>query len=120
MIDNFFSEDVEENSKDGGQIPAYLTQIVSSQLDADRFDYLLRDSFATGTDYGRFDLKWLLQNLFLDETRSRFYLGYKAALAAEEYIYARYYMYRMVVLPQDYPGSRSHAAASVQTTQGTP
>jgi HD superfamily phosphohydrolase len=96
MIDNFFSEDVEENSKDGGPIPAYLTQIVSSQLDADRFDYLLRDSYATGTGYGRFDLKWLLQNLFLDETRSRFYLGYKAALAAEGYIYARYHMYRMV------------------------
>ena len=96
MIDNFFSEDVEENSKDRGPIPAYLTQIVSSQLDADRFDYLLRDSYATGTDYGRFDLKWLLHNLFLDEARSRFYLGYKAALAAEEYVYARYHMYRMV------------------------
>ena len=67
LIDNFFSEDIEETSKDGGQVPAYLTQIVSSQLDADRFDYLLRDSYATGTDYGRFDLKWLLQNLFLDE-----------------------------------------------------
>ena len=95
-IDNFFSRDVEENSKDSGQIPTYLTQIVSSQLDADRFDYLLRDSLATGTDYGRFDLRWLLQNLFLDEGRSRFYLGYKAALAAEEYIYARYHMYRTV------------------------
>ena len=88
-IDRFFSEDVEENARDSGRIPPYLTQIVSSQLDADRFDYLLRDSLATGTDYGRFDLRWLLQNLFLDEGRSRFYLGYKATLAAEDYVYAR-------------------------------
>ncbi len=96
LLDEFFCEDVEEGSTEGPGILGYLTQIVSSQLDADRFDYLLRDSYATGTDYGRFDLKWLLQNLFLDETRSRFYLGHKAILAAEQYVYARYHMYRMV------------------------
>jgi HD superfamily phosphohydrolase len=96
LLDSFFSEDIDESSVGESPIPAYLTQIVSSQLDADRFDYLLRDSYATGTDYGRFDLKWLLQNLFLDETHSRFYLGHKAILAAEQYVYARYHMYRMV------------------------
>jgi len=96
MLDAFFSEDVEEGETEAALVPAYLTQIVASQLDADRFDYLLRDSYATGTDYGRFDLKWLLQNLFLEEARSRFYLGHKAILAAEEYVYARYHMYRMV------------------------
>jgi hypothetical protein len=94
-LDEFFLEDVEEGPADHN-IPAFLTQIVSSQLDADRFDYLLRDSAATGTDYGKFDLRWLLQNLFLDETRSRFFLGHKAILAAEHYVYARYHMYRMV------------------------
>src|SRR5882724_568114 len=36
-------------------IPPYLRSVVSSQLDADRLDYLLRDSLATGTTYGRFD-----------------------------------------------------------------
>ncbi len=96
IIDDFFSEDIEEASEDGGRVPAYLAQIVSSQLDADRFDYLLRDSYATGTDYGRFDLKWLLQNLFLDEQRPRFYLGHKASLAVEGYVFARYHMYRVV------------------------
>lgn len=32
------------------EVPPVLSQIVSSQLDVDRFDYLLRDSHATGTD----------------------------------------------------------------------
>ncbi len=96
VLDGFFSEDVEEVASDQGGLPRYLTQIVSSQLDADRFDYLLRDSYATGTNYGRFDVRWLLQNLFLQESPARFYLGYKASLAVEQYVYARYHMYRAV------------------------
>lgn len=34
--------------------------IVSSQLDADRMDYLLRDSLMTGVEYGVYDAEWLL------------------------------------------------------------
>ncbi|MDY0170881.1 MAG: HD domain-containing protein [Thermoguttaceae bacterium] len=96
VLDNFFSEDVDESALDQEGFPSYLAQIVSSQLDADRFDYLLRDSYATGTGYGRFDQKWLLQNLFLQENTDRFYLGYKASLAVEQYVYSRYHMYRSV------------------------
>src|ERR1700674_3115034 len=33
--------------------PAALAQLVSSQLDVDRMDYLLRDSLMTGAKYGR-------------------------------------------------------------------
>lgn len=95
MLAAFFAEDAEENPADL-PIPPFLTDIVSSQLDADRFDYLLRDSYASGTDYGRFDADWLLQNLFFNSDRGRFYLGYKAMLQAEQYVFARYHMYRSV------------------------
>lgn len=94
-IATFFTEEPDDSSA-GVEIPAYLTEIVSSQLDADRFDYLLRDSYSSGTDYGQFDVKWLIQNLFLNEDRKRFYLGYKARLSAEQYVFARYHMYRVV------------------------
>ncbi|MBA2621018.1 MAG: HD domain-containing protein, partial [Acidobacteria bacterium] len=40
-----------------------LAQIVSSQLDADRMDYLLRDSLMTGAKYGIFDLEWIIKSL---------------------------------------------------------
>jgi HD superfamily phosphohydrolase len=89
----FFDEDIEEERKVKAEIPAYLTQVVTSQLDADRFDYLLRDSYATGTDY---DLAWLLEHLNIDNDRGRFYLGQKALYAAESYVFARYHMYRTV------------------------
>ncbi len=92
----FFDEDIEEGERTQAEIPAYLTQIVTSQLDADRFDYLLRDSYATGTDYGQFDLEWLLQHLHVDDTKGRFYLSHKALFAAESYVFARYHMYRTV------------------------
>lgn len=91
----FFGEDLEEEQLEA-DIPAYLTQVVTSQLDADRFDYLLRDSFATGTDYGQFDLEWLIQHLHVDSDKGRFYLGRKAQCAAEAYVFARYHMYRTV------------------------
>ena len=71
-------------------------QIVSSQLDADRFDYLQRDSHATGADYGRFDWKWLIHHLDIDRDRERFYLNRKALAEAERYVFARYHMYRTV------------------------
>jgi len=91
----FFDEDPEGRERDTG-VPPHLTQIVSSQLDADRFDYLLRDSYATGTQYGRFDASWLLQHLHLDSAKKRFYLSHKAMSAAEAYVFARNHMYRAV------------------------
>ena len=78
------------------EFPSFLTQIVSSQLDADRFDYLQRDSHATGADYGRFDWKWLIHNLNIDHEKGRFYLNEKALAEAERYVFARYHMYRTV------------------------
>lgn len=43
--------------------PLYLSSIVSSQVDADRFDYMLRDSHMTGVHYGKFDLNWMLRSM---------------------------------------------------------
>ncbi|HFC9263036.1 TPA: HD domain-containing protein [Legionella pneumophila] len=40
-----------------------LHGIISSQLDVDRFDYLLRDSHFYGVSYGNFDLLWLINRL---------------------------------------------------------
>ncbi|MBI4567109.1 MAG: HD domain-containing protein [Planctomycetes bacterium] len=93
----FFDEDVDnEKRRRPAEIPDHLKQIVSSQLDADRFDYLLRDSYAAGVDYGRFDLDWLLLQLRFDGKHGRLYIGRKAMDAAEAYVFARHHMYRAV------------------------
>jgi len=45
----------------------FLKDIVSSQLDADRMDFLLRDSASTGSKYGCFDQEWILNSLAIGE-----------------------------------------------------
>jgi uncharacterized protein len=79
--------------------------VISSQLDADRMDYLLRDSRATGARYGEFDLEWLLHCLRIGKVlvkgqtdglhRLCFHAG-KAIHVVEEYIQAREFMYVQV------------------------
>ncbi|PAW76939.1 MAG: hypothetical protein B9S32_13505 [Verrucomicrobia bacterium Tous-C9LFEB] len=40
-----------------------LVDIISSQLDADRMDYILRDALNTGVKYGSYDAEWVLNSL---------------------------------------------------------
>src|SRR5262249_2241116 len=76
--------------------PAALGQLVSSQLDVDRMDYLLRDSLMTGAKYGIYDLEWIINALAIDEANDRIYVTARGLYAVEEYLQARYYMFRQV------------------------
>jgi HD superfamily phosphohydrolase len=91
----FLDEDADDSERTG-ELPPYLAQVVAGQLDADRCDYLLRDSHATGTNYGNFDLAWMLAQLRPDPQGTRFYLTRKGLSAAETYLFARFHMYRTV------------------------
>ncbi len=76
--------------------PAALAQLVSSQLDVDRMDYLLRDSLMTGAKYGLYDLEWIINALQIDQDGDRIYIAARGIYAVEEYLQARYYMFRQV------------------------
>jgi HD superfamily phosphohydrolase len=76
--------------------PSALAQLVSSQLDVDRMDYLLRDSLMTGAKYGIYDLEWIINALQIDEAADRIYVAARGLYAVEEYLQARYYMFRQV------------------------
>src|SRR5437762_814645 len=81
---------------DGTFKPAALAQLVSSQLDVDRMDYLLRDSLMTGAKYGLYDLEWIINALQIDEAADRIYVTARGVHSVEEYLQARYYMFRQV------------------------
>ena len=81
---------------DGKFKPAALAQLVSSQLDVDRMDYLLRDSLMTGAKYGMYDLEWIINAIQIDEEADRIYIAARGVYAVEEYLQARYYMFRQV------------------------
>ena len=72
-----------------------LSKLISSSLDLDRLDYLLRDARGTGTPYGQIDLNYLLNSLRMSPSGL---LGVveKALPAAEHLLFARYFMHRTV------------------------
>lgn len=73
-----------------------LCDLISSQLDADRMDYLLRDAYETGTSYGTFDLERILRCLRVKN--GRLCIKESGMHSVEDYIMARYHMYWQVYL----------------------
>ena len=64
-----------------------LAQLVSSQLDVDRMDYLLRDSLMTGVKYGVFDLEWIIKSLEINEETDQLYVSARGIYAVEDYLH---------------------------------
>jgi HD superfamily phosphohydrolase len=71
-----------------------LGQIISGELDVDRMDYLLRDSYFTGVAYGIIDVERLIYNMQLQGEHLT--LRRKGVQAAESMLLARYFMYPSV------------------------
>ena len=78
---------------------ALVSQLVSSQLDADRLDYLLRDSYFTGAVYGRIDLYRIANTLEIwrggadDPFNGAAVTNPKGIGAVESYVLVRHLMY---------------------------
>ncbi len=73
-----------------------LSNLISSDLDADRFDYLLRSSRATGLPYGSIDFDYLLSQMVPDN-KGNVCIGHKGMRAAEHFLLCRYFDYQQVV-----------------------
>ncbi len=78
-----------------------LPQLISAQLDADRMDYLLRDSYFTGTSYGHFDLERILRTLRVEDD---LVVVKESGVYAIDYVMARYHSYWQIYY---HPGARS-------------
>ncbi|MWC31139.1 HD domain-containing protein [Paenibacillus sp. MMS18-CY102] len=71
-----------------------VVNLVSSQMDADRMDYLLRDAYFTGVHYGTFDLERILR--VLRPYQGRIVVKESGMHAVEDYLMSRYQMYWQV------------------------
>ncbi|CAM3958323.1 HD domain-containing protein [Cohnella lubricantis] len=71
-----------------------VVSLVSSQMDADRMDYLLRDAYFTGVNYGSFDLDRLLR--VMRPHKDAIVVKESGMHAVEAYLMARYQMYWQV------------------------
>lgn len=74
-----------------------LKQIIDSPVDADKCDYLPRDSYYCGVDYGSgFDRDRFVRNLVPSEDGLSLTIYEKGIMSAERFQLARYWMYRSV------------------------
>ncbi len=75
-----------------------LSQIVSSELDMDRMDYLLRDSYFCGINYGKVELEWITSNLTYHDIDGTLHLGLgrRAIYTFDDFLVSRHHMYLMV------------------------
>lgn len=97
--------DLLEGKPSAGRL-LFWRQLIDGQMDADRMDYLLRDSLHIGVDYGRYDWRRLLNTIVVIEMprREQTDLPMEPRLgvteggvhAAEALILARYYMFTQV------------------------
>lgn len=81
--------------------------LIHSELDADRFDYLLRDSYHTGVSYGNFDVEQIIRYLDIQldpngdekspQESSHLVVNKKGQRAVEDYLIARYFLYSTVI-----------------------
>lgn len=83
--------------------PHWARKLVSSQLDVDRLDYLLRDGHYSGAGYATYDLDWIIHAIQVAAVRTGaeepndLVVDYRRGMyAVEQYLFARSYMYAQV------------------------
>jgi uncharacterized protein len=78
-------------------------QLMHSDLDADRMDYLIRDSHYTGLKYGQFDREYLMSNLVTYDAgngQTGFGVRESAVHAVEDFLIARFSWYSQIIKNQ--------------------
>ncbi|SFK60602.1 hypothetical protein SAMN04487936_12211 [Halobacillus dabanensis] len=71
-----------------------VVSVISSQIDADRMDYLQRDAYFTGVSYGHFDMERILR--VMRPMEDQVVVKESGMHAVEDYIMSRYQMYWQV------------------------
>jgi len=72
----------------------FLSQVIASQFDVDIMDYLVRDSYFTGVEYGRIDVSRLIRSI--DVIDGMLAMDVATLYALEAFIIARYEMFKAV------------------------
>lgn len=98
---NFEEDEIKEISLviQGKSSVSWYNQIIHSELDVDRLDYLLRDSVNTGVKYGNFDFEYLVNNCRLEKKGEvlTFCIKASATFTVEHFLMARYFWYAQII-----------------------
>ena len=73
---------------------SYLDQVISSGIDVDKMDYVVRDSFHTGAGYGSIDIRRLLYAM--DVIDNNLAVNGKSVATLESFLLARFESFRTI------------------------
>lgn len=92
LVDDDFFKD------QGLNFRTILSQLISSEMDVDRMDYLVRDAYFCGTNYGKVELEWLITHLSYHVEVGNVYLalGRRALYTFDDFLLSRHHMHLMV------------------------
>lgn len=81
----------------------FFDDIISGQLDCDKMDYLLRDSYYCGVEYGTYDLEKLIHSMRVVKIAGNHVLAVDQSgiQVVEEFVLARYWMFIQVYFHKD-------------------
>lgn len=85
----------------GGRSKSIYKSIISSQLDADRLDYVQRDPYFAGVSSGGIDLEWILRNITVEKEldgNRYFSIESKAYASIEQYLVTLFQLYPTIYL----------------------
>ena len=110
------------NSKAGYPlIYPLLRQLISGEIDSDRMDYLLRDSYFAGVPYGRFDLDRLISSLTCckDENLNQYLLAIdgEGVPAYEIFLLARIHMFYQIYFHKSLGAYRHYLAKAFEENE---
>jgi HD superfamily phosphohydrolase len=105
----------------GGRLP--LGQIISGDLDADRIDFLLRDSYHTGVDLGLVDVDQIIESLIISKDRIVLagcddYRSEMSLTAAESMLIARAHHYNALIHHPQVQSMRAMLLAALESALG--
>ncbi len=100
-----------------------LKALVSGEVDCDRMDYLLRDSYYCGVAYGQYDLDWLISSMGVAEGPELvegqrplvFTISENGVRAFEDLLLARYHMIDQVYFHKTKTGFAHYLEEAIRT-----
>jgi len=95
----------------------FFAQMISGELDVDKMDYMLRDSYFSGAKYGIYNLDHLLSTLRIGFNPDTQWVGLaileKGVVALEDFVYSRFQIYQNMWSHKSVVGSKLLLAAAI-------
>lgn len=109
------------------EVTTRLSNLVTSDLDADRLDYLMRSSQATGLPYGHYDRDFILRNLCYapldlpagDDLKQFVCVREKAVRAADHFLLCRLFDFLQVIYQKTVVGMELMMSTAIQALMRT-